>query len=320
MFFAEVSSMARRTHSPGNIKEALEKARRVMREVRGAWLRRKGVIDVGVGFKLVGHKSTKIVAIHVYVHAKLDPDRLRWNQVFPKMRGDVPVDIVPIAGRLTQLSTPLRSGLRVVPGDPGEKNWGTAGLVAQRTGDQSTYLLTCAHVAPVGQPMFLSVNNPPPWNNLAVSIGSVPKDTDTDVFSVSNLVLDCALIRLDQSFTASPDNGDSEDPNGDHPEVNDTVFRKDETGNEIKGTVIAPGVPIKLPDGSIWTDAIRIEGGSGPFSDWGDSGAVVYRKVGANRVFTGLIFAIFTDDNGQNNYGSAACHFADVNDQLGLIL
>jgi hypothetical protein len=286
----------------------LARAKRALKKVRPGWRRRKGVVGLGVGIKVSQGQSAERVAIQVYVAAKLGEDALRENQVFPQSVGGVPVDVVPVTGRhIGNGST--QSGQRLfAQSTPG--NQGTLGLVLRRLGNADSWFLTCAHLAPAGQNMFRV--------GLASRIGVALPNTAAQINRRLTPRLDWAAIQAADPAPAPMVMGvaGAARPYGlGTVDIGDEVFRTDAGGAHVRGRVTGLEVPIDL-GGNPLVAAIQVAAiGAGPFTQPGDSGAMLLKRNGSGTDFVGLLFAEFLDNHG-NHEASAACGFDEIDAEL----
>jgi hypothetical protein len=296
------------------IKRDLAKARRVLKKVRPKWRRRVGVVDVGVGLKLVDGGATEAVAIHVYVSAKVEPAALRPNQRFPKEVGGVLVDVIQATGRRSQ-GAAIQSGQHVVANDPTSIDFGTIGLVLRRQNDPTNWFLTCGHLAPPAVAMFLHESS----GGVGVpTIGSVPRNTATRINRRLNPRHDWAAIRsaVDPGLVRGGFQGAPRPYQVESAQIGDPVFRVSGTGQKVVGLVTGLEVPIDIGgDDNVAMIQVAAPLGQPPFSNPGDSGAMLLRDAGAGTDLIGVIFAIFYGP-GNANLASAAGGLDEIDDEL----
>jgi hypothetical protein len=293
--------------SKKSIQAGLAKARRVLARVRPKWLRRRGVVDVGLGFRLKGGRSTGEVALLVYVEAKIAKHVLNRGQEFPRQLSGVVVDVISIDGQRTAAT--VGSGTPVAAGSPTNPNAGTIGAAVRRLGDEFVYVLTCAHIAPANTDMF-------ELNSDSV-IGRVPQNNAMRVNRRDTARLDWAAIRaLPEIDTSLGIEGAPRPYQAATAELNDDVYRITTAGETIRGRVVSTSRPINLGD-EIKVDAIHVEPVDAPvFSIGGDSGCLLLRKNGGTggTNLIGVIYGIFLHNG--SNIGSAACKFDQIQPEL----
>ena len=74
----------------------VERARKVLERVRGAWLRRPGVTGVDVGLRERRGELLDEVAIRVHVTSKQALRELAPAEIFPDEEEGVPIDVLEV--------------------------------------------------------------------------------------------------------------------------------------------------------------------------------------------------------------------------------
>jgi hypothetical protein len=218
-------------------------------------------------------------------------------------------DGVPAAGALPT----LRGGVLVAPSDPSNPAWMASALIVTLNSDGKNYLLTCGNVGDLkGKPLFLSSSNPAPWNAVTQSIGSIPANTDKQIFYRNTPMVACGLIRLDPSFPVILDKGTLWSV-----DMGDQVYRYDvSTHAEVSGKVVGLQVPVSMPNGDGTSsdnvaDALIVGTTNQPFSSGGFGGAVYEKGTNGDKKFTALIWGFAGKDK------SVACDLGGVADDMG---
>jgi hypothetical protein len=279
------------------------------------------VTAVGAGRKYVNGKPTGTQAVRFYVERKVPKSLIPKEHVLPPDIGGVPTDVIqmgrlklcaalpaPITGRFRPVQPGCSCSFQMPPPDQGVLTASTIGAIVQANGKtfilSNNHALANANALPAGTPIFHPGLLDQPdlsTDQIAVLTSFVP------ISSSTNNVVDCAIAELLEGvpFSAEilPDIGRLSSAAPVAAVEGMTVIKAGRTTSATAGTVVETNgtVPVLYPNVGIVTfdNQIFVQDTSVPFSDGGDSGALVVDQ--ASRAGTGLLFAK-TDD------GFTACN------------
>lgn len=275
---------------------------------------RHNVTAVGAGRKYVNGKATSAQAVRFYVERKLPESLIPSEHVLPKEIDGVPTDVIqmgrfhlcaalppPVTGRFRPVQPGCSCSFQLPPPDQGVLTASTIGAIVQAGGKtfilSNNHALANSNAAPAGTPIFHPGLLDQPdlaTDQIAVLTSFVPITADADN------VVDCAIAELLDGvpFTPEilPDVGRLSSATPIAATEGMTVVKAGRTTSATVGTVVEVNgiVPVLYPFGSATFDAqIFVQDGDEPFSDGGDSGALVVDQ--ASKAGTGLLFAKTSD-------------------------
>jgi hypothetical protein len=290
------------------------------------------VVGVGIGRKITAGRLTAEPSVRIYVERKIAEHLIRSDHILPKSIGGVATDIVETGRFRAQLPGPLLGQTRLRPANPGcsigfqfpdaqagELMAGTFGALVTAGGVY--YLLSNNHVLAnenalaVGTPIFqpgLLDNGDPSTDQIAKLSNFVPLAPNQ-----SNKV-DCALAEiLDVGAVAAAILPDVGQLSGADPIDATDSMHVEKTGRATGYTTgavydVSASVPIEYGLGLLtFADQVLIHGGTGPFSNGGDSGALVVDQASGRA--TGLLI-------GGSPQFAIANHIEDVLQALNVTL
>lgn len=286
-------------------------------------MRRKGVTAVDVGFRYrKGREAPPDVAIRIFVEEKLAESDLRPNRRLPAEIDGIPVDVIPARFRSVS-PTATTASHRVSTGAPIAPDFllthkGTMGIVlfSGSGGTKTPYFLTNAHVV-LGERDFSEL--PDSWSIVELSSGTANIAIGTADKEKTRLTptTDCAMVDILDGVDF-----DIGVP-GFSPRVTklkelsllerirrSKVRKKGARTNITVGFATAVSRAVRV-GGRVFQNQLLIASGELPFTDFGDSGAVV---VFRNRV-VGLL-------HGKEDYGifAVASPANEVADELEKVL
>ena len=289
-----------------------EKAERILDKHYKKILRRKGVQAVEVNYRVRKGKVTDEIVICIHVENKIDPEKLRPNQIFTDIEG-IPIDIVESKNTYSK-TVSVTGGDKIAPAH-NVAAAGTLGIVCkdEETGDE--VLLTNAHVL-FGEKTKSSLGSK--WemrkikNGNATRIGDAIKDR-----SFRNASVDCGLIEPDDGITLEKGvPGIAPNPSGMGKFTRRDVRKRVKVKKRGQKTGITEGKLVSISlrfkaDGITFSGQIGIKAldDKPGFLEGGDSGSVVIHK---NKI-KGLLHGL-TDDKKT----AVACHMDDVADKIDI--
>jgi hypothetical protein len=281
----------------------------------------RNVVGVGVGAKIVKGKTTDRPSVRLYVARKLSKGLLSPALTLPAEIDGVDTDVVEL-GRLQAQG--LSARLRKRPAKPGCSIGfalaganadllmaGTFGAVVSRDGSKfilsNNHVLACENELPIGTPIFqpgLLDHGDPGMDAIAklshfipLSV-SQPNAVDCAIAEILDPALIQATLMAKVGKLASSETIDA----AERMPVKKIGRGSGYTIGEVFD--VSATVTLDYELGSLtFLDQILIRGTSGPFSDYGDSGALVV-DVDSRRA-TGLLI-------GGNTEFAAANHLDDV--------
>jgi hypothetical protein len=281
-------------------QERLEQLLATKTSVEEELLKRPGVHGVSISPKIVDGESTGELAITIHVSKKLPLDSIPANQRVAKEIGGFVTDVVEHEQPAPHVDgnkyRPLQAGCQIQ-----FSNWfGTLGAFVTSNNDspEGTLLLTNRHVLPSGGDVFQPDNGK--GNKVGtVTRGVLSSDVDGAVAqivdtSVSNTIIGVGVINGTRNLTVA--------------DIGLNVRKRGRTTELTSGGVISIAYSGTRTDGWAFRNQIRIDGGTTPFSQPGDSGSSV---VDANCRVVGLLWG------GGGNFGVAS-PIAAVQSQLSV--
>jgi hypothetical protein len=268
------------------------------------------VTAVGAGPKYVKGKPTGTQAVRFYVERKVPESLIPGEHILPKEIGGVATDVIqmgrfhlcaafpaPVTGRFRPVQPGCSCSFQLPPPDQGVLTASTIGAIVQAEGKNfilsNNHALANSNALPAGTPIFHpGLLDQPDLNTdqIAVLTRFVPITAGT------NNLVDCAIAELlDQVPVISdilPTVGRLSSATPIPAKEGMIVMKAGRTTSATAGTVIETHgtVPVLYPFGSATFDEqIFVQDGDVPFSDGGDSGALVVDQ--ASRAGTGLLFA-----------------------------
>jgi hypothetical protein len=281
----------------------------------------RNVVGVGVGAKIVKGKATDRLSVRLYVARKLAKDLLSSALTLPTEIDGVETDVVEL-GRLQAQGMSAR--MRKRPAKPGCSIGfasvgedadllmaGTFGAVVSRDGAKfilsNNHVLACENELPVGAPIYqpgLLDHGDPSADAIAKLSRFIPLNVSqpNTVDCAIAEILDPALIRTTLMAKVGKLASSEAVDAAEHMPVKKIGRGSGYTIGEVFD--VSATVTLDYELGSLtFLDQILIRGESGPFSDYGDSGALVV-DVDSRRA-TGLLIG------GNTGFG-AANHIDDV--------
>jgi hypothetical protein len=277
-------------------------------------LPRHNVTAVGVGQKYVDGKPTGANAVRFYVERKIAKRFIPKEHVLPEKIAGIPTDVIqmgrfrlcaalpaPVTGRFRPVQPGCSCSFQLPPPDQGVLTAGTIGAIVQKNGKtfilSNNHALANSNAAPAGTPIFHPGLLDEPdldTDQIAVLTSFVTITTD------ANNVVDCAIAELLDGVPFSseilPDVGRLSSATPVAAAEGMIVVKAGRTTSATVGTVFETNgtVPVLYPFGSATFDGqIFVKDGNEPFSDGGDSGALVVDQ--ASKAGTGLLFAKTSD-------------------------
>lgn len=275
---------------------------------------RHNVTAVGAGRKYVKRKPTETQAVRFYVERKVPESLIPKEHILPKEIGGVSTDVIqmgrfrlcaalppPVTGRFRPVQPGCSCSFQLPPPDEGVLTASTIGAIVQKDGRtfilSNNHALANSNAAPPGTPIFHPGLLDQP--DLTTDQIAVLTSFITITADASNLV-DCAIAELLAAVPFSseilPDVGRLSSATPVAAAEGMTVVKAGRTTSATVGTVFETNgtVPVLYPFGSATFDSqIFVKDGDEPFSDDGDSGALVVDQ--ASKAGTGLLFAKTSD-------------------------
>jgi hypothetical protein len=287
------------------------------------------VVGVGVGGKIVKNRLTGRPSVRLYVAQKLDRGLVPPEHLLPPEIDGVPTDVVEVGRLRAQIPSARRRqrparpgcsiGFRLEPPHDDLLMAGTLGAVVLR--GETRFILSNNHVLanenelPIGAPIYQPglLDHGDPGNDLIARLSQFipltapgPNHVDCALAEIVSPELTNSRVMSKVGKLASPESIDAVEGMS-----VEKVGRG--TGHTI-GTVfdVSASINLQYELGELtFTDQIFIRGTPGPFSEYGDSGALVV-DTGSRRA-VGLLIG-----------GSADCsianHLDDVLTELGVTL
>jgi hypothetical protein len=266
-----------------------EKYIEIKRAAQGALLKLPGVHAVGVGLRHVGGRLTEEVVIAVFVDKKKPLEELSPEEIVPAEIDGVKTDVVETQRPVRQADTkeyrPLKGGIQIEVESGLGYGDGTLGCMAKTVDNETTVLLTNAHVLD-------SINKGgkvyQPYTVCHCS-DCCPTAVAKKLKAVDNEKVDAAIADIVDGVKIKPNIVEIGDVAGTNVAVlGEDVRKRGRTTRLTYGIVAAVDVIGVTEAGSPTEQQIRIEPTTSPrFSNKGDSGSVVVNE--ANEVI-GLLW------------------------------
>jgi hypothetical protein len=296
---------------------AEEKYIAIKRAAQGALLKLSGVHAVGVGFRRVNGRLTDEVVIAVSVDKKKPLDELAPEEIVPSEIDGVKTDVVeeerPVLQTDTKEYRPLKGGVQIESdggSDAGttKTSDGTLGCEAQTVDDNTTVLLTNAHVL-AGIKTGEEVYQPVKESNCS---NCCPTAVAKKLKAVNNEKVDAAIAKIVKDVKIKPTIVDIGDVAGTNVYVEGESVRKRGARTGLTSGIVSHwNVTGLSATDTPYDEQLKIvPAGSERFSNEGDSGSVIVNE--SNEVI-GLLWG-----GSPNGDYSMANEIQNVMDALGI--
>jgi hypothetical protein len=271
------------------------------------------ILGVGYGAKVTSGAGLDVLAIRVYVRAKIPRSALSQAEEVPSAVNGVPTDIIPVGDLAAQFPRPVRCGVSC---GHYKITAGTLGCLVSKNGDDR-FILSNNHVLANSNDASLGddILEPGPIDGGAANppIAHLT-DFETLDFSGAPNRIDAAIAELIHPADVDPqiDTIGPVVPPPMRAALYQSVRKRGRTTLHTIGVVMDLAADVRVRYGgriAQFNDQISVTGLNGPFSAGGDSGSLVVDAVTRRPV--GLLFA--------GGAGNTFCnHIPDVLARFGV--